>query len=517
VATILGLLLVVTMLANYLSTQLPSQMQVNDANHTLAVENQVARLDATLRDVAGAGSVGGVLSQPVSLGSAGAPPFAAPDGASIAPGMVGSGLTVAFTVLGTATYLPPGGWPAGGNLNRTGCSESPPGSNNPTSVSCTGGTVLTQNFTNGSHFISVTGGSDLHLNFTTSYSTVVVGAAGGAGNTVGMVGSYDTVYLNATGGSTVHVILVGNYDTLAVAGKGGATVVVYLVGNHDSVSWSANGASSHFLESAWGSYDNTTDSNSNAAVYYTGFDTGNPSSDVCPYGNDSSTDGVSGSGGTVTYNNTGYSGSGSSSGWTSTWSKVTGLTCPFFAAVQLPQKSSGAVGASLVVHLRNTYTPAADIAFDQGAVVYAQANGPPLILVGPGFNYSSGTLSLWVPEFQGSVGTEAGAGIAEVSVRLVSLLTLALPAGGFSLKAGSDLYVNVTSVYAAGWTTYLSSYLSTTALKGVATVTCQPASSAACKGPFAFNGPLGTVSLAVPASALSALDLQVATYSVSLT
>jgi hypothetical protein len=507
VATILGLLLVVTMVANYLTTQLPAQMQLNDANRGLSVENQVSRLAASLRAAAAADRVGAVVSEPVSLGSLGAPPFAGADGASIGPGAQGSELTASFVALGPVTYKGPGGWPAGGNVGTSGCSETPAGSQNPTTVSCTGGTTLTQNFTNGSHFISVTGGSNLHLNFTTNYSIIAVGATGGAGNTVIIVGNHDAIYLNATGGSGVSVTLVGSNDSLAVTGKGGATVSVFLVGNADAVSWSANGASSSFIERAWGSGDSTTTTNSNAAVYYTGFNAANPTSSVCPYANDSNTDTVSGSGGTVNYNNTGYSGSGSSGGWSETWNKVSNLTCPFYSAFTVPQKSSGAVGASFVVYLRNTYAPAADVAFDQGAVVYAQSNGRPLLLVGPAITYTGGTLALWVPEFLGTVGAEAGDGTAELSARLVSVVSLHLPSDGFSISG--TISIKVTTPYAAAW----ESYFGAVPALAADVSPCFPATSIACAGPFGFNGPLGTVYLNVTAKALA---FQVATYAVTL-
>jgi len=495
------------MLANYLGTQLPGQMRVNDANHALQVENQVARLAAVLRGAAGVQAIGGVVSQPVVLGSVGAPPFATGDGASIGPGARGSQLTVSFTAVGPVGYHGPGGWPAGGNLDGSGCSFTPLGTQNPTNVTCKGGTTLTQNFTNGSHFISVTGGANLHLNFTTSNSTVVVGATGGVGNTVIVVGSHDNVYLNATGGSGVHMTVVGSWDNVSCSGAGGATVRLMLVGNHDATSWSANGASSSFVESAWGSHDSTTTSNTNAAVYYTGFDAANASTSTCPYGNASNSDTVSGSGGTVNYNNTGYTGSGSSGGWTETWSKVTGQTCPFFSATTEPQKSSGAVGASFVVDLRNTYTPAQIVAFDQGAVVYVQPNGQPRMLVAPSISSSGGNLSAWIPEFRGGVGTEEGTGTAEFSARLVSLLSIDLPSSKFNLSGVTS--IAVSSPYAVAWYAYLSGL--TASLGGSAV--CIPKTSSACVGPFSMNGPLGTVYLNVTATTLA---LEVATYSVTL-
>ena len=502
----LGLLLVVTMIANYLSTQLPGQMQTNDAAHAITVEDQIARLATALQGAAGVGAVGAVLSQPVSLGSVGEPPVAPGDGASIGPGPSGTQFSLSYAVVGPVTYQGPGNWPAGGNLAKSGCSSSPAGSQSPTYVNCTGSATLTQNFTNGSHYISVTGGSNLHVNFTASYSTVVVGAAGGAGNTVIVVGSHDTVYLNATGGSTVRLTLVGNWDSASISGQGGATVSMLLVGNHDGVSWSANGASSSFVESAWGSHDSTTTSNTNAAVYYTAFDAVNASSSVCPYANDSSTDTVSGSGGTVSYNNTGYSGSGSQGGWTESWHKVGNVACPFYSSISIPQKSSGTVGASFVVALKNTYAPPVEIAYDEGAVILAQRQGLPLMIVKPGITFVGGNLSLWVPEFLGNVGTEVGTGTAELSVMLVSLLNVNLPSGGLNLSGTTS--VAVTTPFAAAWYSYLNT---TSSLTG--DVKCVPKTSTACVGPFTMNGPLGTVYVNVTATVLS---LQLATFSVTL-
>ena len=85
VATVLGLLLVVTYIATYLSTTLPNQMSVNDLNHDLLVQNQVGQVSVVTDQIALAGAVGGQQVFPISLGSAGTPPFAGPDGAEILP------------------------------------------------------------------------------------------------------------------------------------------------------------------------------------------------------------------------------------------------------------------------------------------------------------------------------------------------------------------------------------------------------------------------------------------------
>ncbi len=106
VATILGLLLVVTFIANYISTTLPNQMAVNDLNHEILVENQLGRLQSSLVAASSTGKVGVEVSQPLTLGSAGAPPFANPDGATIFAGSVLANLTVSYSVRGPTSAIP---------------------------------------------------------------------------------------------------------------------------------------------------------------------------------------------------------------------------------------------------------------------------------------------------------------------------------------------------------------------------------------------------------------------------
>lgn len=101
VATILGLLLVVTFIANYLSTTLPRDMSVNDINHDLLVENEVGTTAALMAAVSAKDEAGVELSQPIVLGSEGLPPFAPPDSGAIAQPASGSWESVSFALTGT--------------------------------------------------------------------------------------------------------------------------------------------------------------------------------------------------------------------------------------------------------------------------------------------------------------------------------------------------------------------------------------------------------------------------------
>jgi hypothetical protein len=512
-------MMVVTMLANYLSTQLPAQMAVNDGNRVLEVENQVARLAASLQAAAGSYAVGRVLTQPVSLGSVEAPPFGAADGGSIGPGAQGSELTESFTVVGQTTYAPPTVGPAGGR-SYSQCSTQ-----TTTSLICSTSRPVIWNFSSSSpaaYSVSTSGGP-YDINISASGSTIAFTASSSAPDYVLLVGNNDTLTFTISGTSNViHLVVIGNYDTVtfAAATWTTSTVSVLFVGNHDTLSTGTQTlSSSTLIGSFFGSHDTTTLgttslTSSSMRIYYNGFVPSSPSA-TCPVDNlAASTDSVtdasgssqSGSPYTVTYNDTSVSsGTAPPSPWTGTFAEPAQFACPYYTTVTIPQKSSGSAGASLVVLLRNTYTPRDEVAFDQGAVVYAQPSGVPLMLVNPSISYQGGTLSLWVPEFQGKVGTEAGVGTAELSVRLVSLLNVNLPASGFSLSGTTS--IAVMTPFAAAWTSYLSG----TSL--ASHTVCVPASSTACTGPFAFNGPLGTVYVNVTATALS---IQIATFSVAL-
>ncbi|MCI4339501.1 MAG: hypothetical protein L3J68_04125, partial [Thermoplasmata archaeon] len=73
VATILGLLLVVTYIANYLTTTLPQQMSINDLNHDVQVEDQLGGLQALIGAAVASNAIGAQFSQPVTLGGVGQP------------------------------------------------------------------------------------------------------------------------------------------------------------------------------------------------------------------------------------------------------------------------------------------------------------------------------------------------------------------------------------------------------------------------------------------------------------
>jgi hypothetical protein len=508
------LLILVSLIANYLSNGLPTQMTTNDGEHNLIVQNQVTQLAALLNRSVSVGAVGAVLSEPISLGSAGVAPFASPNPATIGPGVLGDSANLVFKLGGPTVYDPPGGWTPGGNLGTSGCSWAPPASQNPSVVNCNGGVDLTQNFTNGSHTIDTTGGANLTINDTSSYSDVNISTKGGFTGNVTIVGSHDPIEIDYKGGASVWVTIVGDNDTITMSGTGGGAIYVTIVGNHDTLSWSANGGST-LVEDAWGSNDTTSTSSGGASVYYTGFNDDSPTSGSCPYGNLSGSDSVSGSGGgVVNYNNTVYGGASSSGGWTETWSKTSGQACPFYQTVTVSFKNSALASGSFVVHLQNSYGPAADVAYDSGAVVYAQAGGNPTLVDGPSLSYVAGKATLFLPRFQGALTSEAGVGTVDLAFRLLSINTISIPTGGFVLMPlpwavpPGTVQFNITTPYAAAWMAYFTS------LPGFAGHVSCSGPAAACSGPFYFNGPTGTVTLSLAATSLV---VEVAVFSVTQT
>ena len=517
-ATILGLLLVVTVIANYLATTLPAQMSVNDLNHEIAVENQLGHFQAVLNSIARGGVVGAPAAQAFTLGSDGAPPFAAPDGSTISSIPGEQPANVSFGVVSTH-FGPPTGWVTGGVIGtcKPGWANTTSGVVLDCSQSGSKGTNVTYNF-GGSNSYSVTvkgkGGAFYALNFSTNNSVISVTATGNAYDLVSVVGNGNIVSVSATGGASLAFNVTGNHNTVDISQTANSAVSVSIVGNYDTVSLStSSGFSNTVLVQGWGSNDTfNPGSGGQYSVWWTGFDPENPTSAFCPYGNLSSSDSVGSftgpqASGTVTYNNTNYSGSGSQKGWTVQYNQPTPYACIYFA--QYPGGGASVYAAGLLVRMANTYAPGADVVFDQGAVVYAQPGGYPIMIDPPAISYAYGTATVVIPAFLDLVGSESGIGTAAVSLHLVAVSRYSFPGFGWVLDPNHHpLTMKFQTPYAYAWLHYF---------KGVPSiapyVSCAPLTSAACVGPFQPNGPLGTVTFRLPATSLS---LVLAVYSISL-
>ena len=507
-----------TFIANYLATTLPNQMAVNDLDHDLQVENQLGHFAQALQAVSAGALVGATLSQPVSLGSVGAPPFANPDGGSISPIRNTTGAAMNFGVV-SSQYYPPGGWAAGGTYT-SGCGQTPLPPKAAMNITCTGsGNQVHYNFNNcpSGCTLSDTAAGKFWGNYSVNSSIIQISQTGGSNGYehIVLVGAYDSLTLTGAGGGgdILNVTLVGNYDTLSISDSSQATVRILLVGLHDSVTFAASGTSNSLVLSGWGAYDSYTTSSGSGTfrVYYTGFDPTAPTNPICPYGVLSQTDTVSGGSGggrTATYNDTLPPPTQRAAGWT--YVGGTGQSiCIFFPS--FPGNAGRSVpGASLLVQLHNTYAPSAEVVFDEGAVVYAQPGGYPILIDQPPISFSYGIASVWVPAFLHPGAGETGIGTAMVSTHLVSVQRYMFPGGGWALNPGQNVTLVYTTPYGSAW--YASSFAISLRQAG-GSVTCTPLASTACTGPYEPTNGLATIQIRLPATMLT---LNVATFAVTI-
>jgi len=534
VATILGLLLVVTFLANYLATTLPNTMGANDLQHEQQVENQVAQFSALLTAVAQAGVVGAQVSQPINLGSAAAAPFAASDGAFLSAANVSTGMSLNFTLNGPVIYTPPtGGTPAGSPVTGCSYSTSSPQISCPSSA---GAYNLYYNFTGTAkgtqpYLVSLAGTTyQAHLNLTVNSSAINLTTGAGTMSILafGVIGNLDTIGIPLSTG-TEAILVFGSNDTLTLSGTGAAgRTAVYVVGNNDTVSLAATagaGSTHTFVASFYGTQDHfkpsaTVSGNTNSfTVFFTGANPATPRS-MCPVDNRAGADSVTqptvtGSGNTfsLTYNNTtGSTGTSTVGKWTFHTVLPTLFNCPFNAPLLLPLTNPGTpIGAGFDVHLLNDYAPGADIAFDQGAGVFWEQGGAPIFFVPPPITYANGVLTITQLRFSTQLGSEGGTGTADLVAQLLSVNSFSIPGSGLSLLNGSAATVTIVTPFASAWYGYFLNY---TALSPYVTCT---GSNHVCFVQNAYRkaGSLGTIVLSIPGTGLT-LQAVSAVFSIKL-
>ncbi len=175
----------------------------------------------------------------------------------------------------------------------------------------------------------------------------------------------------------------------------------------------------------------------------------------------------------------------------------------------LPFSLVGPAGAAFTVHLQNSYAPAADVAFDEGGVVFAQSGGIPVMIDPPAFSLSAkGALNLSLAEFLEPAGTQVGTGTTTFSLDLTALTVLDFPTSTYTLT-GTSVTIAITSRYAAAWEDYLSTSSSFASFDP----TCSPAS--VCTSTYSFGGATGTVTLAIPIASVDTLGIDVGSFAVS--
>jgi hypothetical protein len=526
VATILGLLLVVTFIANYLSTTLPQQMSVNDLDHNLQVENQLGRFQALLHAVSEQADLGAQVSQPVTLGSQGLPPFADADSGAIAS-LNGSSYSLSYQLAGPSYFRPPSTGIAGGSLS--GCVLV--NTALVVSLTCAAPANPIYNFTGTpttGFSVSSALGTNYALNFstngtsTTAEPITLTTTAGATTMTVYLYGSNDTINLDLHTATTVNLIEFGTNDTVSISATvTGSTVNLLSVGYKDAISITDGlGLKLNAYVAGWADTTTmtTTSGDSSAAtavtVYYTGFTN---TTLLCPNDNLAATDSVSGSNSVGTYvayyNVTTTFTPTAVTHWTQHAEVTTPVEsgCPLFYTVTVTSPTAPRF-AGLNIHLLNTYAPVADIGLDAGAVVFAQPGGVPQIIDPPGLTVTdSATLgvtqvNLWFPVFIGKGAGEAGVQSAILSARLVALTSFVLtPSSSYTVANNTNIVLTVTTPFASGWWSYFNA--------------TYPSSWIACAGHGCYGlynglGDFGTVSLTIPTGTnLNYFTVDVATFS----
>ena len=432
VATVLGLLLVVTFLSNFLETQLPAAVTAAEFDHILQVENQLARLQATVLAQVHSVAPGLNLPSPVSLGSRAVPPFGPPSAGSIAPESALAKLTGSYS-LGTIVDDPPQ-WGFGSTCLTGG------------SGSCaSNGNIDTWNVTNvnGSTFtITVNGNrNSVAYNISGNNDTINVDWTGGDTGFVYMQinGSDDQVIYNKGGSDTtspvVDILFFGQRDTFSFnpagshSSKGGMTVVVAFVGtlaelcpygnlsNSDKVGTLASGGSNLNLTVFWW----------NAVGYTSG-----PHDQQYPGG----------------------AGNNETIHW---WNKTGIVACPFTKAYNSIYTS--AFGEGILVHLFNRYLPPTDIVYDQGAVIESQLGGNPVMFSPPALTAvrvpAGNAATLTLVNLVSNFTSQVGLGTAVVSTRLLSTQTFFVQNGRTANDLTSPLFLNITSAYPLAWLSFV--------------------------------------------------------------
>jgi hypothetical protein len=520
VATILGLLLVVTFIANYLQTTLPLQMEGNEFSHVAQVENQVSRLQAVALATSNSGRTNWPVSQPVTLGSQAVPPFGPADSGWLTQGVLNSTATLRYSA-GATVYSPPS-FGANGGIPGT-CTLNGP----MTQITC--GfypACLVYNFTGGAGIAFIasagSGSTCMKTSFTTNSSTVsVTEGGGGNSNQITIVGNSNTITLNPGGGSAItNLTVLGNSNTISLTCTSGSNIVNILVAGSNNAVLETCGGTTPGLVQIFGQsnfYNLTV--NQGGSHFHAIFAGYNAGTSTCPYLNQSSTDKVGSFGGWNANGNTlnatflnsvGYAKNNVNKGWTN-YSASTPIACPFWTVssiVSSPWASSG-----IVVHLKNSYVPSSEIAYDEGAVIYAQSGGLPVMLDGPAITLGqtfggAPEVSIWLPTFLGNATTETGITTAGVILKLLDVNTITLPTSQSKTTLQGAVTLTIKTVYPSAWMNYFDT-----------NVGLFP-SGASCTGPgcsTVYNPGLTVATVTATLVTTSALTVQLALFSVTFT
>lgn len=433
IATILGLLLVVTFVSEFILIPLPGQMSDLELQHLTLVENQLSMLQSTVLAEAKSPGLHLSIASPVTLGSQANPPFG--QGASATVSEEGSSArSVSHYTIASVVAAPPR-WNNGSNC-LTGGSGKCASNGNLDTWNVTG--VNNTTFT-----LTINGNSNsVEYNISANYDTINVDWTGGDTGFVLFIinGSHDIVNYNKGGSDTTHplaqFLFYGLYDMFnfspsgSHSGKGGMTLDVVFVG--------IVGRS-------------------------------------CPGGNTSATDNVGtlSSGGSnlnmsvIWWNSVGYVSpptkqtypGGGGNNETIWWSNNTGFVqCAFTKAYGTLYTTQHLGG--LQVQVNNIYLPQAVVAYDDGAVVEGESGGTATMVSPPAFTYSltpEGIVaSITLVDLIGNFSAESGRETAAITTSLATTTSSHLGTTNASLFLTSAYILNLTTAFPSAWASFFA-------------------------------------------------------------
>jgi hypothetical protein len=489
VATIFALLLVVSFIANYLATVLPGQMEVNELAHITTVENQVGRLQAIAYAESTGGRTGLPLTQPITLGSSGQPPFGQADSGILTRGVNGSNLSFQYES-GATIYVPPA-WGVGSlctTKTATTCGSSQ-------SNVCVPPLTWNESANGTSYVVTLTGSNDcVRLNVTGNNDVIALAVTGSNLGylLVTLFGSNDTILLgNAFSGSGYHASF-------------------YLFGQNDTYEASGGPTGSHLFLSTYfiGEYATGTGcgvTNLSATDHWsiTGSSSSNSIQNLTWY---NSVGYATAYHSTTGWPGAGNSGTGDKVGWQNSSSPT---NCAFWNLEGITADQWLASG--IVAHLNNAYVAPVDVVYELGAEIYAQAGGIPVMLGGPEFHLTltaTGTpqVTLWLPEFTGNFTTDEGIQTASLVLKLISVTQASLPTTNSESVLLSPVTLTLHTAYAPAWMSYFDAIPSLFP----AGATC---TGAGCSTPYIAQHGLSTITVTLVDDA--ALTIQLALFSVT--
>lgn len=434
VATVLGLLLVVSFVSSFILEVLPGQMAAIEEQHVLQVENQLSRLQATILAEASDPGTAMSLSSPVTLGSGAVPPFGPPSQGVLQPEGVGVKTLTKYFVSKVA-YAPPR-WNFGSVCLNNGSGK------------CTStGNINTWNVTNTNN---------------TTFSITVNGNYNSLGYNIS--GSYDTINIGWTGGDTgfVRFVINGSHDTINYV-KGGSDTTnpiaqFFFFGQNDVFNFNPSG--SHSVGGGM-----------TLLVEFVG-----SLGRICPESNLSATDRV----GTLTsggsnlnmtvawWNSEGYVSpphtvpypGGLIHNESLTWLNQTGVVACAFSSVGSSTYTT-AYQSGIDVHLLNRYAPPTDVAYDQGAVIVDQLGGLPVMVSAPAiswkYNPNGLTAAVTLVNLVGNFSASGGLTTSAIQTRLLAVSSFTIVNGQTSFYLTSPLFLNVTTAFPLAWMSYFAS------------------------------------------------------------